>query len=289
METKWIRMIELSAQTLLLVSVWRSASSMVMSTTGERLGVLQALEALAIPVMLLTAIGFITAAQIWVRGRGKPQAISGAERTDSKLPHHQAPLIDWREQVICDLRAQIATLREDRERLHGLLEEKSLRLKKDPLTGIYNRLAYNEQLEQEFHRWQRFASPLTFVIWDIDNFKQINDRYGHAMGDEVLCKVAAQLSERLRSTDFVARYGGEEFAMLLPGADSDAALKMVEQMRLSIAQTPIRLGNTEVFVTISCGISSYHPGDTPQSVFKRADQALYCAKHAGRNRCRAAA
>ena len=288
METKWMRFIEMSAQALALVSVWRSASAMVTSAgaIGEPLGLLHTLEPLAIPATVLAVMGSIAATQIRLRGRRKLRKIIDEEQPVSTPPTTQAWGSDWREQVILDLRRQIAQLNEERERLNGLLQEKSVCLRKDPLTGVFNRLAYNEQLEQEFHRWQRFGNPLTFVIWDVDHFKQINDAYGHAVGDEVLRHIAAQLSSRLRSTDFVARYGGEEFAMLLPGADAQAALQLAEQIRQSIAETAFSLGEAQIAVTISCGIASFQPGDSAQSVFKRADHALYRAKQAGRNGCR---
>lgn len=285
MGTKWMRFLEMSAQALALVSVWRSASAMVTGTMGEPLGLLQTLEPLAIPATVLAVIGSIAATQIRLRSRRKLRKVLDEERVESSRSVVEALATDWREQVILDLRSQIAELNKERERLNGLLQEKSLCLKKDPLTGVFNRLAYNEQLEQEFHRWQRFGHPLTFVIWDVDHFKQINDQYGHAMGDDVLRHIAAQLSVRLRSTDFVARYGGEEFAMLLPGADAEAALQLAEQIRQNIAETAFSVGEVQISVTISCGVASFAPGDSPQSVFKRADHALYRAKQAGRNSC----
>ena len=286
METKWMRFLEMSVQALALVSVWRSASAMVaQGAMNEPMGLLQTLEPLAIPATVLAVIGSIAATQIRLRGRRKLRKIPNEEPVEALPPVVEAVSADWREQVIVDLRNQVAELSEERERLSGLLQEKSLCLKKDPLTGVFNRLAYDEQLEQEFHRWQRFGNPLTFVIWDVDHFKQINDHYGHAIGDEVLRNIATQLGCRLRSTDFVARYGGEEFAMLLPGADAEAALQLADQIRLNIAETAFNAGEVQIPVTISCGVSSFEPGDSPQSVFQRADHALYRAKKAGRNCC----
>lgn len=87
---------------------------------------------------------------------------------------------------------------------------------KDPLTGIFNRQAYTERLSQEYARWKRYQAPLTLVIWDIDNFKYVNDTYGHQAGDVVLRHVAKLVSSALRETDFFARYGGEEFVALMP-------------------------------------------------------------------------
>lgn len=286
METKWARFLKVSAQILALVSVWRGASAMMAhSTMVEPLGLLQTLEPLAIPATMLTVIGSVAAIQIRLRGRRKLRKVANEERTEKSPPLAEPLSTDRCEQLVVELRNQVAELSEERERLHRLLQEKSLHLKKDPLTGIFNRMAYEEQLQQEFHRWQRFGNPLTFLIWDVDHFKQINDNYGHAIGDEVLRNVARQLGCRLRSTDFVARYGGEEFAMLLPGADTEAALQLAHQIRLGIAETGFNNGEVQIPVTISCGVSSFEPGDSPQSVFNRADHALYRAKKAGRNCC----
>jgi len=289
METKWMRFLEMSAHALALVSVWRGASAvMAHNSLVEPLGLLQTLEPLAIPTMVLAVMASIAAIQIRLRGQQKlHRAIhEEQERVKAALLVANTPAItDQREQVIIELRNQIIELTEQQERLHQLLQEKTLRLRTDPLTGVFNRLAYEERFEQEFHRWQRFGHSLTFVISDIDHFKQINDTYGHATGDDVLRDVAGQLASRLRTTDFVARYGGEEFAMLLPGADTEKALQLVNQIRLAIAD--YRFGNDEVQipVTISCGIANFEPGDSPQTVFKRADTALYRAKDAGRNCC----
>lgn len=289
METKWMRFLELSAQTLALVSVWRSASAMVThGAIGESLGLLQTLEPLAIPATVLAVIGSLAATQIRFRSRSKLRKIVHKQHTEPLPPIVETLSSDWREQIITDLRNQVAELSEERERLRDLLQEKNLRLHQDPLTGIANRLAYEERIQQEFRRWRRFGNPLTFVIWDIDHFKQINDRYGHALGDEVLRSIAGQLGSRLRSTDFVARYGGEEFAMLLPGAGAEAARQLANQIRLKIAGTGFNNGKLQIPVTVSCGLSSFAPGDSPQSVFKRADHALYQAKRAGRNGCWAA-
>lgn len=292
METKWMRFLEMSAHALALVSVWRGASAvMTHNAMVEPLGLLQTLEPLAIPTIVLAVMVSVAAIQIRLRGGRKPRQALHEEQQrvqTAMLVAESHAMLDWREQVIMELRNQIDELTKERERLNDLLQEKSLRLRMDPLTGVFNRLAYEEQLEQEFRRWQRFGHPLTFVIWDIDHFKQINDVYGHATGDDVLRDIAGQLVSRLRSTDFVARYGGEEFAMLLPGADAEKALQVVNQIRQAVADYGFDNGEIRIPVTISCGIASFQPGDSAQTVFKRADAALYRAKDAGRNCCQVA-
>lgn len=285
METRWMRFLEMLIQVVALVSVWRSASAMVtQGALSEPLGLLPILEPLAIPVTVLAVITSIAVAQVRLR---KLRKAASEEKAVEKAPPvaEMRSSTERREQIILELRHQVAELSKERERLNSLLQEKSLCLRQDPLTGVSNRLAYEEQLQQEFYRWQRFGNPLAFVIWDIDHFKQINDTYGHAMGDEVLRNIALQLNRHLRATDFVARYGGEEFAMLLPGADAKAALKLADQIRLNIAKTGFNSGEVRIPVTISCGVASFKPGDSPQSMFNRADRALYQAKNAGRNCC----
>ena len=291
METNLMRFLEMSAQTFALASVWRSASSMVTPGTmiSEPLALLPTLEPFTIPVTLLAVIGSVAATHIGIRGWRKLRRAINKERSDLPAPISQPPSSSNRQdRLVADLQNQIIALHKEKEALTRVIEEKSASLRQDALTGIANRLAYEEQLQQEFLRWKRFGNPLTLLIWDIDRFKQINDSHGHAAGDDALRNLAQQLAVRLRNTDFVARYGGEEFAMLLPGADVPAALRLANEIRSQIAEAGFIQGENRFPVTISCGLAGFEAGDTPQDVFKRADQALYQAKRAGRNCCRAA-
>ena len=104
----------------------------------------------------------------------------------------------------------------------------------DTVTGLPNRLAYEERVEQELARWKRFNSPLSMLVWDVDDFKLINDRYGHQAGDKALRIIAQSLQARLRETDFIARFGGEEFVCLLCGAEGEEAQSVAEEMRHSV-------------------------------------------------------
>lgn len=155
----------------------------------------------------------------------------------------------------------------------------------DPLTGLYNRLAYGERIQQEHARWKRHGAPLSLLVADIDHFKRLNDGFGHQAGDRVLRAVAQQLAGHLRESDVAARYGGEEFAILLPNTDRDAALGVAEKLRSTIEACAFHYRDTPVKVTISVGLTEFNGDDTPASAFERADQALYQAKRAGRNRC----
>jgi diguanylate cyclase len=155
----------------------------------------------------------------------------------------------------------------------------------DPLTHLPNRLAYDERVTLEYNRWQRYKSPLTLIIWDIDLFKIINDTYGHKAGDKTLSVIAQLILKNCRETDFIARFGGEEFVMLLPNTTSKQALKPAETIRSLIASSGFNHNGKSIKVTISCGISEFSNDDKYETVFERADQALYLSKSEGRNRC----
>lgn len=184
------------------------------------------------------------------------------------------------------IRADMTALEREAYDLRRALAETSERALGDALTGLPNRAAYDERIAQEFARWRRFGDePLTLLLWDIDNFKRINDQYGHKAGDKALKLIADVLRKRLRKSDFIARYGGEEFAVLMIGADSQGAMAVAEQMRAAVERTPLHSHKTPVPVTVSGGLSPFTQGDSPEQVFERADQALYRAKHEGKNRC----
>lgn len=159
----------------------------------------------------------------------------------------------------------------------------------DPLTKLYNRLAFDERILLEFGHWKRDKKALSLIVLDADHFKLINDSFGHLVGDEALRLIANILQQHSRETDFVARYGGEEFIMILPGADGEAALSIAEDIRRAIEFSNFTSDNKPVPMTISAGIASFETGDDPETVFSRADNALYEAKRLGRNRCQLAA
>jgi diguanylate cyclase len=155
----------------------------------------------------------------------------------------------------------------------------------DPVTGLPNRAAWDERLRQEYARWRRFKGQLSLAVFDVDNFKSINDRFGHASGDKALNVIATALRSRVRQTDFIARYGGEEFAVLLIGAGRAASLRVADEMRQAVARAGLHARNRPVEVTISCGVAEFTGDDSPEKVFERADAALYEAKRTGKNRC----
>ena len=155
----------------------------------------------------------------------------------------------------------------------------------DALTEIPNRLSYEKKSEEEIARCIRFNTPLCMAVWDVDLFKQVNDTYGHSAGDKVLKAIAQLMKDRIRETDFIARYGGEEFVMFMPGIDEDEALKMVDALREKVFSSKFKHNGEIVKISVSCGISSFAGNDTQESMFERADKALYTAKDNGRNQC----
>lgn len=183
------------------------------------------------------------------------------------------------------MRLRIAQLERESRALQESLEEERHMSLVDALTGIANRAAYDERIEQEYERWLRDRKPVSILAWDIDRFKTINDAYGHRAGDKVLRVVGQHLARQVRGTDFVARYGGEEFVMILVGTGPGDALMIADNIRRGIENIGFHFRGTPVTVTASCGITAFREGDTADDAFDRADRALYRAKSEGRNRC----
>lgn len=155
----------------------------------------------------------------------------------------------------------------------------------DPLTGLQNRRSFEELAQREFKRAKRYGSALSALVLDVDWFKQVNDKHGHDAGDQVLKALAGVIAESLRETDLAARIGGEEFAALLPETEWKGAMEVAERMRDAISKAAIFCQGTLLKVTASIGVSTLGAGDKELAeLIKRADEALYKAKQAGRNR-----
>jgi len=174
------------------------------------------------------------------------------------------------------------------------LEERILELANtDALTGVLNRRAFMDRMEEEVHRSMRRQEPFALIMVDIDYFKKINDAYGHQAGDLALKKVSHLLADSIRPYDLTARYGGEEFILCLPGTTGSQAGAAAERIRCSVASETIELSGQSkpVQLTASFGVAVFSLGgdDSVDAVIKRADDALYKAKEEGRNRvCQAA-
>jgi diguanylate cyclase (GGDEF)-like protein len=155
----------------------------------------------------------------------------------------------------------------------------------DALTGLPNRRSASERLEAERMRAQRLGEPLSVLMIDIDRFKAVNDRWGHAQGDHVLVALAEVLRAELRGADLGARYGGEEFLAILPDTRMAQAQEAAERIRERIAALRIALDGATLAITVSIGVAQLADGESSSALIARADAALYAAKAGGRNRC----
>ncbi len=161
------------------------------------------------------------------------------------------------------------------------LEFESVR---DSLTGLFNRKAYDDKIDETIAHVSRYSIDASLLVCDIDYFKKINDTFGHKVGDLALKKLAQLLKTRLRQNDFVCRYGGEEFAVILPHTDLKGAKQAAEGIRSYIDNAVFTYSDSQIPLKVSIGVSTFEPDDTADSIFERADKALYLAKRAGRNR-----
>lgn len=154
----------------------------------------------------------------------------------------------------------------------------------DPLTRIYNRRVFREWCEREFDRSRRSGSPFSLLMMDLDHFKDINDRYGHRGGDDMLVAVVETMQDSVRGIDILGRWGGEEFVALLPGTTMDAALIVAQRVRANIEQLLLETGAGAMRMTVSLGVATLRGHeDHLDEMFLRADRALYLAKAGGRN------
>jgi len=151
----------------------------------------------------------------------------------------------------------------------------------DELTSIYNRSKFNEVMIEYFNLFTRYNEPLCFAIFDIDFFKQVNDTYGHLVGDEVLIKFSQTINSMVRATDVFARWGGEEFTLLMPGTKIDDGFEVVNKIREVIENVKFEVIGQK---TCSVGVTQFKKDDTIDSALVRADEALYEAKESGRNK-----
>jgi diguanylate cyclase len=182
--------------------------------------------------------------------------------------------------------ARIADLERETLELNSKLDREKHGARLDPLTRLGNRKSFDERMARDLSRCSEL--PVTMLIWDLDDFKSINDSYGHRAGDRVLQSVATCFLAGLRGDDFVARIGGEEFVMLMTGLPFAKAQQIADELRGGVESLRFHFRGTPVRVTASCGFTDLRPGDTPHSAFDRADAALYRAKHSGKNACVAA-
>ncbi|WP_433915361.1 GGDEF domain-containing protein [Rheinheimera oceanensis] len=208
-------------------------------------------------------------------------AITGSLREKEQLEQQE------RQQLLLTLgnmEQRLGELETDAGTFKKRIAEQNFRSLQDALTEIPNRAAFDERYQLEIKRWQRYKKPLCVVLADVDHFKNINDSYGHSAGDKTLKVIAKTLKLNLRETDFIARYGGEEFIMLFPETELAELEKRLNALREKIGNIPFKFKNVSVPITISFGATRFTEQDTNRSAFDRADEALYEAKKAGRDK-----
>ena len=190
--------------------------------------------------------------------------------------------------ILLGLSRQVVSLIELRKRNRELdiaMHDLQKIANEDVLTGLATRRALLERLHSEVERSKRFPAHLTVVMLDLDHFKQINDHFGHAMGDAVLRDIGGLIRRSIRKVDLAGRYGGEEFCLMLPGTDLNGGLKFAESLRAAIAEKLIEDSGRQVCVTASLGVATAAAGIAinGEQLIRAADTALYNAKHQGRN------
>lgn len=181
------------------------------------------------------------------------------------------------------LAKKVDRLKTEAQELRGKVQKEKENALRDPLTGLFNREAYDNKINELLADSNTNQKVTSLLIWDVDHFKRFNDTYGHVIGDKVLKAVSKKLSQSLKSEYFLARYGGEEFVMILPGVNDSEAAGFADKIREEISHVTFLFKGKPIKVTISCGIAVMHEKDNAENLLERADKALYEAKENGRN------
>ena len=228
-------------------------------------------------IMLVVLLSFALAERINEERRRRFQAQMEALQNERRARMAQ-------EHANQQLESKVAERTEELAKANVILQELS---DSDALTGLRNRRYLDNYLNREVTRCFRYQHPLAVILLDIDHFKQFNDRHGHQVGDDCLRMVAGQIRQSVaRDSDVVARYGGEEFCIVLPETDMEGARAVAERVRRKVAETPFRVANENITVTISAGVTSAIPLAPGQEaiLLQQADEGLYISKDEGRNR-----
>lgn len=182
------------------------------------------------------------------------------------------------------MRVQANSTQAQIAKLHQELDRVSSQARHDPLTGALNRKGLEEALEREISTFRRKETPLSVSLLDIDNFKALNDSMGHAMGDSALTHLAAVARECMRPQDTLARYGGEEFVILMPDTSMEKGIEAMTRLQRELTKKFFMAGTEKVLITFSAGVAQVLPAEAGMDAIRRADQAMYLAKRAGKNR-----
>lgn len=212
--------------------------------------------------------------------------LTGASSTEEKIRGLELGAVDYVTKPFdpAELRARVrASLR-----MRYLLDLLSRKAMLDGLTGLWNRAYFDQRLSAEISLARRTGRPMACIMADVDHFKQINDRFGHPMGDEVLKSISQLLADSCRAEDVICRYGGEEFAVIAPNTTHVQAADLADRLRQAIGQEELSIRGQRLHITCSFGVADLR-GSAPPTLVELADQALYRAKQAGRNRVEVAA
>ena len=182
------------------------------------------------------------------------------------------------------LQERVAATEAELIQLHHELDNASALARHDPLTDVLNRKGLEEALAREISSMRRKDSPLSISLLDIDNFKKLNDRHGHAAGDGALIHLTEITRRHLRPHDTLARYGGEEFVILMPDTQLDEAIEAMVRLQRELTKAIYLAANEKILITFSAGVAQLLPGEPGVEAIRRADQAMYLAKRAGKNR-----
>ena len=182
------------------------------------------------------------------------------------------------------MRRQAQATEAEIAKLHQELDRVGAQARHDPLTGVLNRKGLDEALEREVANVRRKDTPLCLALLDIDNFKKLNDKLGHATGDEALTHLAGVAREVMRPHDTLARYGGEEFVILLPDTLLEHGMEAMTRLQRELSTRFFLTGSERILITFSAGVAQLSADETGQDAIRRADQAMYLAKRAGKNR-----
>jgi len=189
---------------------------------------------------------------------------------------------------LTELRERTAEKQAEMTRLQKELDQASAQARHDPLTGSLNRKGLDEVMEREIARARRSDTPLCVALLDVDNFKQLNDRLGHDTGDAALVHLANVVRAVMRPQDQLARYGGEEFVILLPDTPQEQGVEAKQRLQRELTTRFFLRNNEKVLITFSAGVAQMTPQETATETIRRADQGMYLAKRAGKNRVVAA-
>jgi two-component system, cell cycle response regulator len=207
--------------------------------------------------------------------------LSGSTTPDDKIAGLDLGAVDYVTKPFdaFELRARVRAALRTKHLQDMLFEHAHI----DPLTGLPNRRALTERLQQEWARIERHGGDLSFIMADIDFFKNVNDHFGHHVGDKVLQQVAGAIIGQCRENDLPSRFGGEEFAIIVPGESATAAVHLAERCRREIAKACVAAHHEMAMVTASFGVADATSATSLGTLMRRADEALYVAKKAGRN------